>query len=345
MTVTTEKIILNEPRNVSLVVMRQNIGGEFGFDKRPAVVILPGGAYAMCSDREAEVVAYPYLAAGFHAFVLRYSVAEHKTWPNPLNDWEQAMEYILAHAEEWGISENRIAVIGFSAGGHLAATAATMAQHRPNAAILGYAALTQELASACQPGTSIPSPIDHVDGKTPPCFIMAARDDTIVPMRSHNLFMQALDAKGITYECHIYPYGGHGFSTAEPHLCANVSRRAHNWVRDSIEFLEDVFGLLTPTGYTKPCCPGKVNGDSEKYLSINCTYGYLKRQTNAQNVIGDVIAATDAIIAAAYGDSERAREIFGAFFFRDILSTLLKKTAEEQNAIDDALRSLKNEGM
>ena len=344
MTVTTEKVILNKDRNVSLMVMRQSIGGEFGFDKRPAVVILPGGAYAMCSDREAEVVAYPYLTAGFHAFVLRYSVAEHKAWPNPLNDWEQAMEYILAHAEKWGVSENRIAVIGFSAGGHLAACAATMAQHRPNAAILGYAALTKEVASMCQPGTYIPSPIDHVDGKTPPCFLMAARDDTIVPMQNPNLFMQALDAKGITYECHIYPYGGHGFSTAEPHLADNVCPRTPNWVRESIGFLEDIFGELTPRGFKKPRCLGKVNGDSEEFLSVNCTYGYLKKQANAQAVIGTIVAAVDAIISAAYPNSDKAQAVFGTFFFRDILS-FVKKNEEECNAIDNALRALKNESV
>ena len=67
--------------------MVQTVGGAWGFTERPAVMVIPGGGYAMCSDGEAEIVAYPYLAAGFHAFVLRYSVGEHRAWPNPLDDF------------------------------------------------------------------------------------------------------------------------------------------------------------------------------------------------------------------------------------------------------------------
>ena len=70
---TTEKITLNKERNITLVTMLQSVGGEFErIDKRPAILILPGGGYSMCSDREAEVIAYPFLYAGYHAFVLRY---------------------------------------------------------------------------------------------------------------------------------------------------------------------------------------------------------------------------------------------------------------------------------
>lgn len=120
MTLTTQEIILNETRNVRLHAMVQSVNGEFAkISDRPAVLILPGGGYSMCSDREAEVIAYPYLQAGYHAFVLRYSIREHKTWPNPLNDYDQAMELIRSKADEWHILRDKIAVIGFSAGGHL----------------------------------------------------------------------------------------------------------------------------------------------------------------------------------------------------------------------------------
>ena len=194
MTIKTDKIELNARRNVSLVTMIQKVGGEFGdILKRPAILILPGGGYAMCSDREAEAVAYPYLEAGFHAFVLRYSVGEHRIWPNPLEDYDQAMEYILAHSGQWGLAGDKIVVIGFSAGGHLAGCAATLAKHRPGAAILAYAALDQDIASACQPGVEIPSPIDYVDSNTPPCFLFASRDDTSVPVKNTRQFMEKLE--------------------------------------------------------------------------------------------------------------------------------------------------------
>lgn len=99
----SQVFILNEKRNVTLTAYLQDDSQEFWrAKKRPAVVIFPGGAYAYCSDREADPVAQEYLRAGYHAFVLRYSVGwENAVWPNPLEDYDQAMELIAAHAKEW----------------------------------------------------------------------------------------------------------------------------------------------------------------------------------------------------------------------------------------------------
>ena len=79
------------------------------------------------------------LKAGYQVFILRYSVKKDAVWPNPLKDYEQAMTLIRSKREEWNVYGDRIAVLGFSAGGHLAGCAATMAENKPNAAILGYA--------------------------------------------------------------------------------------------------------------------------------------------------------------------------------------------------------------
>ena len=71
----TERIVLNEARNVSLTAYLQPVGGEFnGIGERPAVLVVPGGGYRYCSDREADPVALAYLKAGYHAFILRYSL-------------------------------------------------------------------------------------------------------------------------------------------------------------------------------------------------------------------------------------------------------------------------------
>ena len=150
----SQVFILNEKRNVTLTAYLQDDSQEFWrAKKRPAVVIFPGGAYAYCSDREADPVAQEYLRAGYHAFVLRYSVGwENAVWPNPLEDYDQAMELIAAHAKEWHLIPEKIAVIGFSAGGHLAACAATMAKHRPAAAILAYPVILEGLAAICAKG-------------------------------------------------------------------------------------------------------------------------------------------------------------------------------------------------
>ncbi len=117
--------------------------------KRPAVLVLPGGGYQYCSEREADPVALSYLKAGFQAFILRYSVGEDAVWPNPLDDYEQAMGLIRERAEEWNLYQDKIAVVGFSAGGHLAAAAAVMGVNRPNAAVLGYAVTGTGLLQDC----------------------------------------------------------------------------------------------------------------------------------------------------------------------------------------------------
>ena len=341
MTITTGKVILNEERNVSLVTMIQDVGHELNVGKRPAIIVLPGGGYSMCSDREAEVVAYPYLAAGYHAFVLRYSVGIHRNWPNPLDDWEQAMEYILAHADEWGLAKNKIAVIGFSAGGHLAATAATMAQHRPNAALLGYAALLLDIAQACQPGTDIPAPVDYVDGKTPPCFLFSARDDSAVPTRNQVAFLQKLVDNDIVFECHVYPRGGHGFSTAESQLVGKNPGRLSHWVPDSIGFLEDIFGVLTPKGLEEPVLSGKVNGDREDFLSLSCSLGHLRKNHEAEPIISPIIAVVENHLLSSYKDQDLARRIFDTFVFREIL-LFLQVPPEEQAKMNAVLQKIPN---
>lgn len=344
MIITTEKIILNEERNVSLFALRQGVNGEFGqIANRPAIVILPGGGYSCCSDREAEVVAYPFLHAGYHAFVLRYSIGEHRAWPNPLNDYDQAMELILSKAEEWSVLTDKIAVIGFSAGGHLAACAATMARHRPNAAILGYAALEQDIVQACQPDARIPAPGDYVDSKTCPCFLFAARDDAVVPVRNTVNFENRLIDFGIQFESHIYAYGGHGFSTAEPNIAGTEPcRRTPNWVRDSIGWLEDLFGQLTPAGMGKPACTPKINANYEDMLSVDCTIAHLEKQKGAaEQVLSGVFAALNAIAAEKLGKSVLVTMVLGNIPLRGLLK-MIGQPDEKIAQLDAALKQIPN---
>ena len=252
----TEVITLNEERGVTLSILLQDVRGEYGFTERPAMLVIPGGAYVMCSDREAEPIALAYAEAGYQVFVLRYTVGDGCTWPLPLEDYEAAMEYILAHAEEWHFDPKKIAVVGFSAGGHLAACTATLAEHRPAAAILIYpvifpdASILPTVMAAGKP--ALPDPHEHVDSKTCPCFFAAARDDRTVDIR-HTLAMeQALSDHGIPFESHIYSFGGHGFSNAARNINrGKLSPRVKNWVGDSIGWLEEQFGVLTQDGFVE----------------------------------------------------------------------------------------------
>ena len=268
----SQVFILNEKRNVTLTAYLQDDSQEFWrAKKRPAVVIFPGGAYAYCSDREADPVAQEYLRAGYHAFVLRYSVGwENAVWPNPLEDYDQAMELIAAHAKEWHLIPEKIAVIGFSAGGHLAACAATMAKHRPAAAILAYPVILEGLAAICAKGA--PGADKAVDSQTCPCFIAAAGTDTTVSAMNSLRFVEALYENGISAELHLYAFGPHGFSTARTSIAdpAELCSRTLHWVEDSISWLEDVFGAFTSGEMSRPRCPGRVRKDKDLYLSVDC---------------------------------------------------------------------------
>ncbi len=302
MGLTVEKIVLNEECKVSLTVMKQAFGEETGKTiKRPAVLILPGGGYSLCADHEAEPVAYPYLEAGFQAFVLRYSVAEHKAWPNPLDDYEKAMELIRDRADEWQVLDDKIAVIGFSAGGHLAACAATASRNRPAAAVLCYAATSAELTAMMHLDPQGIVPTEQVSGETCPCFLMTARDDMLVSVRNALDFEQALVDHGIMFESHVYAYGGHGFSTCSKSFWSGkVCSRAPHWVRDSIEWLGDMFGEILPDGLAEPSCAAKINGDFEKTLSARCTIGHLKRQGHlVEQILEPVLAVISKIFQAS----------------------------------------------
>ena len=207
-----EKLVLSETRNVSLTAYLLDVGGEYGYvTRRPAMLILPGGGYQWCSDREADPVAFPFLQAGFQVFILRYSLNRDAVWPRPLEDYEWAMETIRANADRWDLYRDRVAVIGFSAGGHLASCAASMAKNRPNAVILGYpVALGSCAREYC---STAPDAVAAVSRDTPPCFLFATRNDPVVPVGNTLAMAEALDKAGVAFECHIYAYGPHGCST------------------------------------------------------------------------------------------------------------------------------------
>ena len=299
-----EKITLNEQRNVTLTAFLQDVGGEFpNINKRPAILVLPGGGYRMCSEREADPVALVYLQAGFQAFVLRYSVQEHAVWPNPLNDYEQAMELIRSKEEEWNLYPDKVAVIGFSAGGHLAAAAATLAKNKPNAAILGYPVTEGATARGCE--ATAPDLVSAVDSRTSPSFVFATRNDNLVPISNTINFVAALAEYGVSFESHIYAYGPHGFSTGNSAVTApgaSICNRAADWVRDSIEWLKDVLGDFGIGAMTEPKCSRRVNDDCEPFLSVDCTMSHLMANEQARAILAPMMAAAQKKMAEKYGD-------------------------------------------
>lgn len=243
-----EKIQLQGAGDVSLTAYVHEPSVEMpNMKTRPAILVIPGGGYEMCSDREADPVAMPFLAQGYCAFVLRYSVGrETAQWPNPLRDAEQAMRLIRSRAAQWHIDPEKIAAIGFSAGGHLAGALATVSDEKPNALILGYPCILGE--EICMQMIGAPQLEDKVTAQTPPTFIFAASNDGRVPIRHSLRFADALDAAGVPFQLHIFDLGDHGFSVGTHVVCATegaqlANKESKRWVKMCTDWLNRLFDV------------------------------------------------------------------------------------------------------
>lgn len=166
-----EKIQLNQTKKVELTVYLQEESVELAaIKKRPGMLIFPGGGYEFCSDREAEPIALQFLAEGYQTFVLQYSVGKFKDFDEAFLEAEQALTLLHKRADSWHLDTEKIGVIGFSAGGHLAAALANLGRIRPSVAILGYAALLPTMAE--QMGIQAPNLLEAISPKTPPYFFI-----------------------------------------------------------------------------------------------------------------------------------------------------------------------------
>ncbi len=206
---------------------------------RPCILVCPGGGYHFNSEREAEVIAVHFLPEGYNVFVLNYSVAPHK-FPSQLREVAAALELIHANAKQWNCDVNRIAIMGFSAGGHLSAhysnawdcpeVREVFPDSKPvNASILSYPVITGD------PRYSHPGSFRNLTGKeqppmedldrfschkmvtdrTPPAFLWHTATDELVPVMNSLLYTQALAEHKIPFALHVYPKGWHGLCTAD----------------------------------------------------------------------------------------------------------------------------------
>lgn len=207
---------------------------------KPGVLVIPGGGYSFCSDREAEPVALAFAGKGYAAFVLRYTIGTEYDFSMPFADVNEAMKIIHDNAQEWNVDKNRIAAIGFSAGGHLCAAVSTMGDIRPNASILVYPCIVEEISEIL--AFPVPGLDEKVDAETPPAFIVAACEDNLVPIKNSLAYASALDKANIPFEMHIYEKGYHGFSLADENVYskaeADYCAHIRGWFDLCIKWLE-----------------------------------------------------------------------------------------------------------
>lgn len=220
-----------------------------------AIIVLPGGGYRALSDvKEGSAVAEYLNSIGVSAFVLKYRLGPKYGQPNQLLDASRAMRMVRSRAAGWGIDANRIGILGFSAGGHLASTMAThfdsgnpnateeleKVSSRPDIQILIYPVIT--MGEFTHKGSKLnllgENPSDELIKKysnelqitkeTPPAFIVQGVDDKTVPMENSILYIQSLRKNGVPFEFHLYEHGPHGFGLggADPILSTWKDRLA-----------------------------------------------------------------------------------------------------------------------
>jgi acetyl esterase/lipase len=212
-----------------------------------AMVVCPGGGYNhLAWDHEGEQVARWLNENGITAVLLKYRVPRREGTPKDrpppqaLMDAQRALSLTRSHAAEWGVDPKRVGILGFSAGGHLAAWASTQGGKR------AYEAIDDADKADCRPdfavviypggvvkrGTSDPTPEIRVDAGAPPMFIAMSNDDPVGPENAVQLY-QALKRAGVSAELHIYADGGHGYGmrkTDSP--SATWPRRCEEWLRN-----------------------------------------------------------------------------------------------------------------
>ncbi|MDO5545679.1 MAG: alpha/beta hydrolase [Eubacteriales bacterium] len=242
--------------------------------RRPAVLILPGGAYRHTSPREAEPVALRFAVEGYAAFVLHYSCAPSR-FPTALREAAMAMRCIREMADAYGIDPHMVAALGFSAGGHLCGSLGTLYDAAEVVDLGSPEQLRPDALALCYPvavswGDTHEESFENLTGgdaglrqrlsleslvrpDMPPVFLWHTRDDASVPCRNSLILAQALDAVGVDFALHVYRRGPHGLSTADAmaypaQAVPEVSWDVPGWVRGAIRFFGEIGLKITDGG-------------------------------------------------------------------------------------------------
>ncbi|MBP5245902.1 MAG: alpha/beta hydrolase [Clostridia bacterium] len=232
--------------------------------KRPTVIVLPGGGYGWTSRREADPIALNFVAKGMNACVINYSVVP-STFPSALLEVLSAIKFLRENAEKYFVNKDKIFVCGFSAGGHLAASAGTLWNKkeavkyfgdveglRPDGLVLGYPVITNDdkkshlgsFDALLGDKKGDKEMLEYlcldkqVSADTPPAFIWSTYEDDGVPCENSIRFALALREQRIPFELHIYEKGEHGAATGD-RVTNFRPLRLKNWLEDAAAWIYD----------------------------------------------------------------------------------------------------------
>ncbi len=260
-----DKIMLDDKAELWSYICDQN-----SWFKRKAILVIPGGGYEFVDNLvEGDPVAQAFIPYGFNAFVLRYSVDSKAKFPDQLIQVTKAMKHIRDHAEEYGIDPEEVYAVGFSAGGHLCGSLATMwmreelqkavpmpyGYNKPKGVILVYPVVTgnpefshkgsfQNLLCSENPTKEELASVsleNFVDENTVPAYIVHGGADDCVPVENSLILATAYSKANIPFELHIYPNRRHGFGLGneitgqvQEFIGENISR----WVEQAVLWMK-----------------------------------------------------------------------------------------------------------
>lgn len=241
---------------------------EINIQKRPLIIICPGGGYCFLSEREAEMLALQWNAYGYHAAVLYYSV-EPAVYPTALTELAASVKMMKEHAKEWHIDTDKIIIQGSSAGGHLAANygmfwkkeflakelGISSKMLQPAGMILNYPVITSGpyahedsfrklLGERYEEMKEELSLEYQVSADTPPAFIWSTDEDGLVPAENSLLLALEMRKQHIPVELHLYAKGGHGLALADERTNGmgglDIEKECQSWVSLANTWLREV---------------------------------------------------------------------------------------------------------
>jgi len=272
-----KKIKIKEEYNVStdaeLEILLPHTRDYPPLPKKPLILVIGGGGYAYVSHREKDPVAISFMKRGFASAILTYTVGSLSSaplYPKPHLELMASIDFIRKHADEFNIDPNKIVVIGFSAGGHLAASYGYLYKNKdllnvlnveaenvkPNYLVLAYPVIstkkpthqgTKEIITGNKPELiDLLCVEEHIDKTYPVSFIWNTLDDAVVPAINSNLLADALKRVGVNYQLLQYPHGSHGLSMIDENTVGEIKEIEINkdvigWFDESIKFLNKEF--------------------------------------------------------------------------------------------------------
>lgn len=229
------------------------------YKERPAVIICPGGGYMHLSPREADPVAMPLFSAGFQVFILWYSITrENIEASEPESELAEAIRTVKKKAAELNLLSDKIAVMGFSAGGHLAASICCHWMNygessRPDCGVLCYPVIstgrwghqgsTETLTGFDESKMEYYSLEKQVSSNTVPCFIWHTTEDEAVNIRNSHMFVSSLIEHSVPYEYHVYQKGRHGLSAGRAETGPEI-KEVQSWLPLLVEWLSKRWGFF-----------------------------------------------------------------------------------------------------